>query len=77
MHALTLRVMLARRCTHQAGRNVSGLHEADPNPKSSRHYDPIYLMDGIRQIHEADIRTASALPHQYSPQAMGSVENWQ
>ncbi|KAG5034568.1 hypothetical protein JHK87_009478 [Glycine soja] len=59
MDALTLRVVLARRCTHQTGRNISGLHEADPNPKSLRHYDPIYLMDGIKQIHEANIRTAS------------------
>ena len=66
MHALTLEVMLVSRCTHKTGRNVSELHEADPNPKSSRFCDTIYLVDGIRQIHEAVIWTAPSLPNKYS-----------
>lgn len=77
MHALTLAVVLVSRCTHQTGRNVSGLHEADSNPKSSRFCDTIYLVDGIGQIREAVIWTAPSLPHKYSAETMGSVENWQ
>jgi len=58
-------VVLVSRCTDETSRNVSGLHEADPNPKSSRFCDTIHLVDGIGQIHEAVIWTAPSLPHKY------------
>ncbi|PQM35134.1 hypothetical protein Pyn_39494 [Prunus yedoensis var. nudiflora] len=38
-------------CFGAKGRDVSGVHEADPDPSTPRLCYSIYLMDGVRQIH--------------------------